>query len=86
MVTPLLQRQLLLLHTQHTQSSVLPTCWALPFPVPLIPVSPGQLWNRAEAKNTFSLSNFIFRCSPEGAMSELLVFAWRLTQAELMPR
>lgn len=61
---------------QHTHSrAVLPTSWALPSPLPLIPVSPGGLWSRAEAKNTFLFSDFIFRCTPEGATSELLVFA-----------
>lgn len=61
--------------TPSTLSPELPTSWALPSPLPLIPVSPGGLWNRAEAKNTSSLSDFIFRPSPEGAVSELLLFA-----------
>lgn len=62
-------------HPAHSLQTCASNLLGLPSPLPLIPVSPGGLWSRAEAENTFFFSDFIFRCTPEGATSELLVFA-----------
>lgn len=75
MASPLLQEAAASAHPAHSAQSCASNLLGFAISFPLILVSPGLLWSRAEAKNTSSLSNFIFRCSPEGAMSELLVFA-----------